>query len=312
MCGLFGFSSYGKNSIKNLNVLTNSLAEQAAERGTDATGIAFCMSGKVNILKEPKSAYKINFKHSDKVSALVGHTRHATQGDVKLNYNNHPFPGRVKGRTFALAHNGVLMNDEELRKSLRLPKTKIKTDSYIAVQLIESKKTLNADSIKYMAEKVNGSFSFSIIDDTNNIYLVKGDSPLSIIHFPRLKIYVYASTEEILWRSLIDSPLFDEVKSGEFSEVKITEGDILKICSDGNLVYDKFEYTHYMGRSWWDYGWRGSISEFEENSYSYSRDEYIEDLKCIASLNGYPPEDVDMLLDNGFTLCEIEEYLYEY
>jgi len=140
MCGLFGFSSYGKNGIKNLNVLTNSLAEQAAERGTDATGIAFCMSGKVNILKEPKSAYKINFKHSDKVSALVGHTRHATQGDVKLNYNNHPFPGRVKGRTFALAHNGVLMNDEELRKSLRLPKTKIKTDSYIAVQLIESKK----------------------------------------------------------------------------------------------------------------------------------------------------------------------------
>lgn len=53
-----------------------------------------------------------------------------------------------------------------------------------------------------MAEKVHGSFSFSILDDADNVYLVKGDSPLSILHFPKQKIYVYASTEEILYRAL--------------------------------------------------------------------------------------------------------------
>ncbi|UQT46789.1 hypothetical protein M5E87_16235 [Flavonifractor plautii] len=48
-----------------------------------------------------------------------------------------------------MAHNGVLHNDGYLRRSLSLPKTKIETDSYIAVQLIEQKKpsTLTASGI---------------------------------------------------------------------------------------------------------------------------------------------------------------------
>ena len=106
MCGLFGFSRYGE-PIKNLSVITNSLAEQSAIRGTDATGIAF-NEEKMKIVKEGKSAYEMDFKHSDDTLALVGHTRHATQGNEKKNFNNHPFPGKVSGLHFALAHNGVL------------------------------------------------------------------------------------------------------------------------------------------------------------------------------------------------------------
>ena len=65
MCGLFGFSNYSNDKIKNLSDLTNSLAEQSAVRGTDATGIAFTSSGGINIIKDSKSAYRMNFKHSD-------------------------------------------------------------------------------------------------------------------------------------------------------------------------------------------------------------------------------------------------------
>ena len=52
MCGLFGFSRYGQQ-IKNLQDITNSLAEQSAIRGTDATGIAF-NEEKLKIVKEGK------------------------------------------------------------------------------------------------------------------------------------------------------------------------------------------------------------------------------------------------------------------
>ena len=113
MCGLFGFLNYGYGKIKMLSELTNSLAEESAVRGTDATGIAFCSSGNVSILKESKSAYRLNFKHSDKINALIGHTRHSTQGSEKKNYNYHPFPGKTQNARFALAHNGVLTNDDE-------------------------------------------------------------------------------------------------------------------------------------------------------------------------------------------------------
>ena len=51
MCGLYGFIRYG-NKIKDLQDLTNSLAEQSAVRGTDATGISFCTASVLNIIKE--------------------------------------------------------------------------------------------------------------------------------------------------------------------------------------------------------------------------------------------------------------------
>lgn len=300
MCGLYGFFNYSGQAIKNLSALTNALAEEAAVRGTDATGIAFNENGRLNILKDSKSAYRLNFKHSDNIHAVIGHTRHSTQGSEKKNYNNHPFSGKCRNARFALAHNGVLINDTDLRKQYHMPKSKIETDSYIAVQLLEHKKKLNAESIKFMAEAVEGSFSFSILDSNNTIWLIKGDSPLSILHFPDLNLYVYASTEEILWKALIETDLFYELKSGKYENVKITDGDILNILPDGTLVYDRFNYIDYSSFKscrWWDYE--------IENDYPY-----MDDLKAVAAYQGYSEEDIDELLNNGFTPEEIEEYIY--
>ena len=306
MCGLFGFSRYG-DKIKDLSDLTNVLAKQSAVRGTDATGIAFVKATGVNVIKENKDAYKLDFKHSDEIGSLIGHTRHSTQGSEKRNYNNHPFVGRCKNTRFALAHNGVLINDRELRKNLKLPKTKIETDSYIAVQLLESQRNLDFNSIKYMAEKTEGSFSYSILDDNSNLWLIKGDSPLSILHFPKQKIYVYASTDEILYKALVDyPPLFSALKKGEVEAVPISEGDIMKIRPDGKLDRKRFAYSYYYGRDWWDYG---SICLNTRKSRC-AKNQYINDLKSIASFYGYTSEDIDDLIKAGVTAEELEDYLY--
>jgi len=299
MCGLFGFVRYG-NAIKNLTAITNSLAEQSAIRGTDATGIAF-NEEKLKIVKAGKSAYEMDFKHSDDTLALIGHTRHATQGSEKKNFNNHPFPGKVSGLHFALAHNGVLSNDDILRRTLNLPKTKIETDSYIAAQLLMSQNKLNFDSLRYMAEQVHGSFAFSVLDSKNNLYLVKGDSPLHILHFPKSQIYVYASTETILFKALVDTPLFHELKMGDYEELSLCSGEILMIKSDGTTEQSRFQFSHYGGQNWWDFCLR---------TRDDTTAEYIDNLKYMASFQGIMPEYVDELLAEGFGLDEIEEYLY--
>ena len=188
MCGLFGFSTYGTSPIRDVAKLVNALAQESAVRGIDATGIAYCRDGRIQVQKEALSAYKMNFKPPQAVRALIGHTRHSTQGSEKKNYNNHPFTGKAGGTRFALAHNGVLTNDETLRAQYHLPQTKIETDSYVAVQLITNQQVLNFHALRQMAETVRGSFSFSILDDRDNLYLVKGDSPLSILHFPKEKL----------------------------------------------------------------------------------------------------------------------------
>lgn len=296
MCGLFGFSSYD-STPKKLTELTNILACNAAARGTDATGIAYINNDKITIKKEPKAAYSLKFEHPS-ISVLIGHTRHATQGSEKENYNNHPFSGCCKNVTFALAHNGVIHNDTELRYKLRLPSTHIKTDSYIATQIIEQKRKLNFNSLKYMAEKVEGSFSFSIIDSHKNLYLVKGDSPLSILHFPKEKMYLFASTDTILWTSIVESSLFDSMKEGAFEPVEISTGDILKISPDGRISKERFEFRESYFSKWW---------EFPSKSYKNS---YADELKSVAGYYGYEPSDIDKLLDDGFSCSDIEDFLY--
>lgn len=121
MCCLFGLYQYSGGKIEHLSRLTGLLAENALERGRDAVGIAYNDGGKLIIHKEPKPADEICFKHPDHAVCVTGHTRHATQGDKKNNYNNHPFPGTCGKIKFALAHNGVITNDAELKKKIWTP-----------------------------------------------------------------------------------------------------------------------------------------------------------------------------------------------
>ena len=235
MCCLFGTYNYSGQDVKNYSKLTNSLAKQATIRGTDATGIAYLENYKMVIQKEPLSAFEMNLKHPDNVYAVMGHTRHATQGNKKNNYNNHPFIGKCKNASFALAHNGILYNDTTLKRKYNLPPTKVQTDSYVAVQLLKYKNVINSKSMKFMAEQVGGSYSFTVLDSTNKLWLIKGDSPLSVVHFPSEKLYVYASTSEILYKALVDTEYFELVKKGKFKEITITEGYILCIKPDGSI-----------------------------------------------------------------------------
>lgn len=302
MCGLYGVLSYG-NEIKDIAEIIEALAIESAIRGTDATGYAYNGTKHIEVYKKSKSAYTMNFTIPKNISTVMGHTRHATQGTLKYNENNHPFKGHCDKSEFALAHNGILSNDQELRHKLRLPSTRIETDSYIAVQILENQKQLNFKSIKYMAEKVKGSYSFTILDNKNNLYIVKGDSPISIFHFPEKKIYVYASTLSILWKALVDTELFADLQLNKYEDVNISDGEILKIYSSGQTQREKFDFDEYAS---YGYDWRTGYC----SSY-FTKDDYIDDIKSVASYYGYEEDDIDTMLRQGFTPDEIEQILYD-
>ena len=158
MCALFGFLDYGhKIPFAVLQKLVQALANASEVRGNHAAGIAYNKPTGLTIYKRPKPAHKLHFKLPKGTTAVMGHTRFTTQGSEKQNYNNHPFRGSA-GTDFALAHNGVLYNDHELRIMEDLPQTEIETDSYIDVQLLEKQGTLDFDSLRYVGEHVRGSF----------------------------------------------------------------------------------------------------------------------------------------------------------
>ena len=308
MCCLFGFMDY-KNTLTQhqKNHLITVLSRECEARGTDATGVSYNSRGKLHIYKKPLPAHRLHLRIPSDATAVMGHTRMTTQGCEKQNQNNHPFTGKVANKTFALAHNGVLYNDKIIRQDQSLPNTKIETDSYIAVQLIEQQKALHLQSLQKMAEQVEGSFVFTTLDEGNNIYFVKGDNPLCLYHYPETGLYLYASTKEILEKAIrgmkfsLESPV----------EIVAECGDIVHINAKGVLEKGTFDCTHLFRGFYHPYTTMSFGGGWDRKSSSAVEYNYVSELKSIAPYFGYCPEDVDLLIHEGITPEEIEEFFYQ-
>ena len=304
MCCLFGIHDYGgKLSRKEKTKILSVLSVACEERGTDATGIAYNSGDSLRIYKRPLPAHLLWFKIYEDTKLIMGHTRMTTQGSERFNANNHPFAGKAGNTTFALAHNGVLSNDKRLRRQYDLPTTKIETDSYIAAQLLEASGELSFASLADMAEKLEGSFTITVMTDRDELYFVKGDNPMCIYHYEKLGFYIYASTEPILKTALKQL----NMKLGKPTKVKVDCGEILRIGPDGNIIRSQFDDTNlFMGYSHWPrYYSRPAVWEPVANA----QDDYINDLKSAAAYYGIWPEEIDEMLADGVTPQEIEELL---
>lgn len=202
MCAIFGLLDPRENlSRKEKQRIIQALGWEAQIRGTDATGLAWVEKGHIGIRKAPCAARRFAFRFPGEAKILMGHTRMTTQGSEKQNQNNHPFPGKAGNTSFALAHNGVLHNDSALRRIHHLSGSRVQTDSYVAVQLLEEAGEISHTSLAAMAEELEGSFTFTILTWTGAVSSSsKGNNPLSLWYFTESGVYLYASTEEILTR----------------------------------------------------------------------------------------------------------------
>lgn len=299
MCAVFGFLDYkGKISNATLKKLIHYLSVAAEVRGTDATGIAYVRDGSIVTYKKPKPAHKVKLFFPKDTRAVIGHTRFTTQGSEKRNCNNHPFEGRCGKESFALAHNGVLYNDRELRREQHLPPTPIETDSYAAVQLLEQGQSLDAENVKRMAELVEGSFVFTVLRNDNTLFLVKGNNPLTVYHFPALGLYVYAST-----KSILDNALQKVHIAEKACEVETAEGEIIEISPSGNLHKSTFEMQDYIHSLFNPYNW--------DYAKCWMEDEREELLLEYCGTFGVSEEEVELLLEVGYDPDEIEELLMD-
>ena len=319
MCGLFGFVYYGKKGLKGSEKLLEKLAWESAVRGTHATGYSFVNKGKVAIEKAPKTAYEMKYLLPKNVRTVMGHTRHTTQGSADKNYNNHPFKGKHGKNEFAFAHNGVLDNEFEIREDYEIKANKVQTDSYVACQLMEKMGDFSMKSLITVGEAVEGMFTFTYMDSKENLYIIKNDSPLTILHFPTLQLYVYASTDDILFDALvqfnltkeiiIDTIINDGIK-WQVENIPVKAGDIIKITPRGKIERSEFKPRervwnnplYMVAGCWWEDDYIDIYSEDEEV--------YKELLKLEARDMGVTSKEFEMLVQM-MRLEDIEDSLYE-
>ncbi|MBR1738555.1 MAG: hypothetical protein IJ736_16375 [Firmicutes bacterium] len=198
-----------------------------------------------------------------------------------------------------------------MRKSEKLPQTSIKTDSYIAVQLIEQTNKVNFSSIKYMSEKVAGSFYFTVLDKNNDLYIVKGDNSMCIVDCGGF--YLYDSTDKILFSAL------EKLKIINAPELKIEHYTISKISNTGSIENIAFEpeedfiFSRYscgnFGRNYYN---NLKPTRKRHNNSDFADKEYYEDIIDYAEFIGFDRGFIDTNLAEGRTLDDIAEMLYEY
>ena len=334
MCGVFGFISYG-NRIKNTKKLAQELAWASTERGMDATGVAYIHKGKIHIEKQGINAFDFDFYKTikDNPQVLLGHVRKTTQGSAKKNQNNHPFYINTKnGKQFAFAHNGSIFNDYELRFVEDLPSTNIETDSYVVAQMLEKRGDVNYETIREVASKVEAHLVFTFLDEEGNITLVKGDKPLAIAHFHELKLWVYASTNEILFNALTQFPqtaniLLKKVmgdKKARIEWIEPKEGDIYKITPKGLIEKTYFEFNDTVYEYYYKYTknnkkrknkkknyatwWEEPFKTFDGYSQTVENDEWSF-LTAYARSFGITEQQIDLLRDYGYTVGEVYDLM---
>ena len=289
MCGIFGVIRKKRGchvSDKMFKQLVRSLGIASSARGTDATGIGYINNaGNAVSVKYSTPAWRFPFYRNipSETRAVLGHTRMTTKGSEKRVFNNHPFVGKLKNEKFLLAHNGTICNDDILRRTRKLGDTKIETDSYIAVQLIESEGNLTHKALKEVAEELWGSFTLTILDSNNNFNFVKETNPLTILDYKELGLIIYASTADIIIEALKDNKLLYSYTAAlleassldKLEVIEPKEGSIVTYNYDADMwINSEFDFLPSNTANWYSYYRDDTIYGEDDTKYYYLNNHY--------------------------------------
>ena len=163
MCGVFGIYAPDRDVAR----LTHFALHALQHRGQEAAGIAVSDNGRLTVLQE--LGLITNFSEQKlrglRGEAAIGHTRYSTTGSSTW-ANAQPLLPRGK-RSVALAHNGNLVNANELREELEAEGARLGSTSdseLIAVAIAGDPRPLE-EAVPAAMARLEGAYSVAAIAD---------------------------------------------------------------------------------------------------------------------------------------------------
>ena len=182
MCGIVGY--IGNKKAKE--VLINGLL-RLEYRGYDSAGIATMEDNKIIVNKNKgrvSSLYDLEGINNLKGTIGIAHTRWATHGKPSKE-NSHPHMDNTN--SFAVVHNGIIENYQELKSFLTEKGYKFlsQTDTEVVPNLISYHYNQEKDVLKAVqktCKELKGSYALEILSVYNKdkMIVVRKDSPLVI------------------------------------------------------------------------------------------------------------------------------------
>lgn len=253
MCGIIGYA--GKN--KAVPYLLSGL-ERLEYRGYDSAGIAEFENGRINITKTAGRLSVLKSLVASKKRSCstigIGHTRWATHGEPST-VNSHPHPS--SNGLFAVVHNGIIENFNELKKELTSDGFHFasETDTEVISNLLE--KSYNGNLLETVSKAISvlkGSYALCILcrDFPDRIVAVRLGSPLvcgvgrdgvflasDILALGDKADEIYRTDAGEIVVAKKDGP---EFFSKELKKIKKSPEKYTPTCSSA----DKSSFEHYM------------------------------------------------------------------
>lgn len=242
-CGIFGAYCPDEDVAR----LTFFALFSLQHRGQESAGIAVSDGHHIQISADMGLVSQVF--NEDKLSVLeghmaIGHTRYSTRGASKR-INIQPFIVGRGSDAFAIAHNGNIVNAEQLHEELSAAGHEFRTSSdteVIAKLILSAPEKAWVDKIRYAMHRLQGAYSLAILTH-DCLYAVRDPWGVKPLCFGSLNGG---------WTIASESCALDHIGAGLVREVE--PGEIIEFSGDGPAHHPEpstmraaciFEYIYF-------------------------------------------------------------------
>lgn len=217
-------------------------------RGQEAAGIASCDGDELyahkgkGLLTEVfnnETIAKLKGHHS------IGHVRYS-KADANQLENVQPIMVRSHARSFAVAHNGQVVNNTELKNALEEKGSIFQgnSDSELLAHLIQVEKGEFKDKVIKSCQKLEGAFAFVILT-TRGVFAIRDKNGLRPLAIAKLKDGGYCISSETCAFDIVGAKFIRDIRPGEVVQINETGLHSFQYTSEIQYKMCAMEYIYF-------------------------------------------------------------------
>ena len=244
-CGIFGVFNH-KDSSK----LTYFGLYALQHRGQESCGIVAIDSGKLHSMKGMglvPEVFKMDELNNLTGDTAIGHVRYSTTGSSKL-LNAQPFVVNHKNQSYAVAHNGNLVNAHILKAELEekgaIFQTTMDSEIFLHIFLKYKQRMSTEEALIKTKKKLKGAYSCLFLTSEGDLIGMKDDNGFRPLCIGKLgDSYIISS--ETCALDLVEAKFIREIEPGEIVIINKNGVKSIKSRKKKNPSLCIFEYIYF-------------------------------------------------------------------
>jgi len=218
-------------------------------RGQESAGIAVANDNDIAVRKGMgivPDVFEIDHLETLKGGSAIGHVRYSTTGSSTIS-NAQPFVVRHRNKSYAVAHNGNLVNARQLKNELEESGSIFQTtmDSEIFLHLlVKNLKHGFENALVETVSRLKGAFSFVVLTSKGEIIGIKDPNGFRPLCLGKLNGH-YVLASETCALDLIQAELVREIEPGEIVIINKDGIKSIKVPGTPKRSFCIFEFIYF-------------------------------------------------------------------